>query len=91
MRKDGTHGIRERMVGMDMIYRLLDKSVRMNITVGSWAVRLDVPYSKDEQDSRVEGEHFENGQMNMSFRLTDIRVRMDKTHGLRKSTVKMDK
>ncbi len=36
-------------------------------------------------------EHGEDGQMNMSSRLTDMRVRMDMTHGLRKSTVRMDK
>jgi hypothetical protein len=29
--------------------------------------------------------------MNMSFRLTGMRVRMDKTHGLRYSTVRIDK
>jgi hypothetical protein len=29
--------------------------------------------------------------MNMSFRLTDMRVRMNKTHWLRESTGRMDK
>jgi hypothetical protein len=43
------------------------------------------------QESTVEGEYLENGQMNMSFRLTDMRVRIDMTHGLRESMVRMDK
>jgi hypothetical protein len=29
--------------------------------------------------------------MNMACRSTDMRVRLDKNHGLRKSTVRMDK
>jgi hypothetical protein len=54
------------------------------------ALQVAEHYSKDEQDSRVEGENCEDEHMNMSFRLTDMRVRMDKTRGLRKRTVRMD-
>jgi hypothetical protein len=67
LRKDRTHGMSERMVGMNIIYRFLEKSVRMNITVGSWTVRMDMPY-----------------------RLPNTIVRMRKTQGLNKSTVRID-
>ncbi len=53
-------------------------------------LQVDGQESEDGQDSWVEGEHCENRPMNMSFRLTDMRVKMNKTHGLRERTVRID-
>jgi hypothetical protein len=53
-------------------------------------LQVDGHESEDGQDSQVEEEHCENGKTNMSFRLTDMIGRMNKTHGLRERTVRID-
>jgi hypothetical protein len=68
--------------------RLADWGREQWIWTYEYVLKVDEHESEDGQDSRVEGENSEDWQTNMSFRLMDKRVRMDKTLGL--STVRID-